>query len=59
MYELQDVYDIRTAHISFDEKITLVTFNDGKQYCSHCGTQPVDYFSAADESARWDSEGGR
>lgn len=59
MYELTDVKDIRSIRVYEDYIITLVTFSDGRQYCSCCTEASVDYFPECDESIYiWEGEGG-
>ena len=44
-YEQHDIFLIHDVYDA-DEWITLVTFNDGKQWCSHCGVDSVDEFTS-------------
>lgn len=47
MYNLEDVFSIKSFDMLFASSLTLVTFNNGEQYCSHCllSEQPVDVFT--------------
>lgn len=58
MYELEDVSDIR-SHSTQEGYLTLVTFNDGLQYCSCCDVHAIDYHPDYDERLdNWEAEGG-
>lgn len=48
MYETTDVFDLRNVQTNpfGPQVVTLVTFTDGYQWCSHCGLEPVDHFTA-------------
>lgn len=45
IYEQEDIFYIHSPKYAFVEKITLVTFNDGRQWCSHCGQDSADKFN--------------